>query len=301
MESLSQSQQLSAIRSFSPIVDKHVINTMTPVGPLSSSSVEEVSHRLPIPPVPTTTDDINPFGIVDESIEMNPFGDVDEPTNPFEEDEDDTNPFSEVWQSASTNPFDDDTNTTSTTNTRLVQPQYSVINYHPIPPNTKISQLSCLFSYIYFCTIDHELFFAALNLSDPSQPFDWQLHDDIAERLVVSISNRSVWRYLNKRIYIANDPFNSPPFGSHWNAIQIDDDQSLLSMSVSDQCGWYVKEDGTLWFIRTDDKIFQSTNVPCSYTLDIVFCCSQKVGVTTNIGEILIRVGCTSDCPEGRD
>ncbi len=70
-------------------------------------------------------------------------------------------------------------------------------------------------------------------------------------------------------------------------------------MSVSDQCGWYVKEDGTLWFLRTDDKTFQSTNVPCSYTLDIVFCCSEKVGVTTNIGEILIRVGCTSDCPEG--
>jgi hypothetical protein len=348
MESPKQSQQLSAIRSFLSTVDKHVINTMTPVVPLSSSSVEEVSHILPIPPVPTATDEIkpfeevdksnlettvesnlfdqddgrttsttavqieqnlfeddnetNPFGVVDESIETNPFGDVDEPTNqtnPFEEGEDDTNPFSEVWQSASTNPFDDDTNTTSTTTTRIVQPRYSVINYHPIPPDTKISQISCSSSYIYFCTIDRELFFAALNLSDPSQPFDWQQHGDLAERLVVSITNRSVWRFFNKCIYIANDPFKYPPFGSHWNAIKIDDDQSLLSMSVSDQCGWYVKEDGTLWFLRTDDKTFQSTNVPCSYTLDIVFCCSEKVGVTTNIGEILIRVGCTSDCPEG--
>ena len=256
--------------------------------------------------VPNIFDDesieTNPFGEVDESVETNPFRDVDEPTdqtNPFEEGEDDTNPFSEAWQSASTNPFDDDTNTTSTTNTRIVQPRYSVINYHPIPPDIKISQISCSSSYIYFCTIDRELSFAALNLSDPSQPFDWQQHGDLAERLVVSISNRSVWRFFNKCIYIANDPFNYPPFGSHWNAIKVDDDQSLLSMSVSDQCGWYVKEDGTLWCLRTDDKTFQSTNVPCLYTLDIVYCCSEKVGVTTNIGEILIRVGCTSDCPEG--
>ena len=253
----------------------------------------------------------NPFGEVEESIETNPFDDADE-KNPFEEDEDesnpfreddddDTNPFNEVKRSVSNNPFDDDTDTTTVTTTKVqtFQPRYSVINYHPIPPGTKISQMNCSSSYIYFCTPDRRLFFAELHLEDPSQSFDWQQHGDLAERLVVSTSNQTVWRLFNKCLYIANDPINYPPFGSHWNTVKIDDDQSLLSMSISDQCGWYVKEDGTLWFIRTDDKTFQSTNVPCPYTLDIVFCFSGKVGVTTNIGEILIRAGCTYDCPEG--
>lgn len=276
---------------------KAITNTAIALVPLSSSTIKEVSHILPTPPVTTVIDGLNPFGDVDESTGTNPFGDVDEPidqTNPFEEDDDDTNPFNEVGQSASNNPFDDDMNTTT-----IFQPQYSVSRYHPIPPGTKICQMNCSSLYIYFCTIDHELFFAKLNFSDPSQPFDWQQHDDLAKCLVVSVSNRTIWRYFNKCIYTANDPINHPPFGSSWNTIKIDDDQLLLSMSVSDQCGWYIKEDGTLWFIGTDDKTFQSTNVPCSYTLDIVFCSSEKVGVTTSIGEILIRVGCTSNCPEG--
>jgi len=40
-------------------------------------------------------------------------------------------------------------------------------------------------------------------------------------------------------------------------------------------------------------------NVTCPFHLNTVFCFSEKVGVTTNDGEILIRVGCTNDCPEG--
>jgi formylmethanofuran dehydrogenase subunit D len=43
----------------------------------------------------------------------------------------------------------------------------------------------------------------------------------------------------------------------------------------------------------------QPLNVNCPFNLNTVVCFAEKVGVTTSDGEILIRVGCTDDCPEG--
>jgi len=51
--------------------------------------------------------------------------------------------------------------------------------------------------------------------------------------------------------------------------------------------------------MRTDDETYEPLSVTCPFTLNTVFCFSEKVGVATNDGEILIRVGCTNDCPEG--
>jgi hypothetical protein len=61
----------------------------------------------------------------------------------------------------------------------------------------------------------------------------------------------------------------------------------------------FIKQDGTLWLLRTDDPNCQSINVLCPFNLNTVFCFSEKVGVCTSDGEMLIRAGCTQDAPEG--
>ncbi|CAF5150258.1 unnamed protein product, partial [Rotaria magnacalcarata] len=127
----------------------------------------------------------------------------------------------------------------------------------------------------------------------------WMQHSDRAEQLVVSITNRTVWRLFNKRLYSSSDSSKFPPIGSHWNELKIGNGGSLLSMSINDQCGWCIKDDGTLWLMRMVDETYQSLNVMCPFSLNRIFCFSEKVAVTTNDGEILIRVGCTDDCPEG--
>lgn len=61
----------------------------------------------------------------------------------------------------------------------------------------------------------------------------------------------------------------------------------------------YIRQDGTLWLIRTDGVKSEPINVACPFHLQKVFCFSEKVGVITKDGEILIRVGCNEDCLEG--
>jgi hypothetical protein len=116
----------------------------------------------------------------------------------------------------------------------------SIVNSHSIPPGTKIRHINCSSTYIYLCTMDRKIFYAKLNPNDFDSPLNWQQHIDIADQLAVSVSNRTVWRLHNKIPYTANDPIKYPPIGSQWNKIKIDDNQSLLSISINDQCGWYV-------------------------------------------------------------
>ncbi len=61
----------------------------------------------------------------------------------------------------------------------------------------------------------------------------------------------------------------------------------------------YIKDDGTLWLLRTDDATCESMNIACPFNLNTVFCFSEKVGCSTSDGQILIRAGCTQDTPEG--
>jgi hypothetical protein len=172
----------------------------------------------------------------------------------------------------------------------------SIVNCYFIPPGTKIHHMNCSSTYIYICTNDQKIFYAKINID---LSLKWQQHSDLAEQLVVSLSNRVVWRLSKKHLFSSTDPLKFPPIGSKWNEIKIDNGESLLSMSVNDQCGWYIKGDGTLWLVRADDGNHQSLNVACPFNLNAVVCYSEKVGVTTNDGEILIRIGCTNDCLEG--
>jgi hypothetical protein len=115
-----------------------------------------------------------------------------------------------------------------------------IVNNQSIPPGTKIQHINCSSTYIYFCTPERKIFYAKLNSNDFDSPLKWQQHSDLAEQLVVSVSNQTVWRLHNKILYSANDPTKYPPIGSQWNKIKLDDNQPLLSMSINDQCGWYV-------------------------------------------------------------
>ncbi|CAF2713616.1 unnamed protein product [Rotaria sp. Silwood2] len=177
--------------------------------------------------------------------------------------------------------------------------RFSIVNCHSIPRGTKIYHINCSLTYIYICTNERKIFYAKLNINNMNIPLQWIQHSDLAEQIVVSISNRTVWRLFNKRLYSSIDSIKFPPIGSSWNEINIGNGQSLLSMSINDQCGWYVKDDGTLWLMRTVNKSDESINVTCPFNLNKVFCFSGKVAVSTNDGEILVRVGCTDDCLEG--
>ena len=193
----------------------------------------------------------------------------------------------------------DNISTISTEQKLVEKKRFSIVNSHTIPPGAKINHMICSSTYIYICTIDRKVFYAKLHLDNTDLPLKWQQHSDLADQLVISVTNRTVWRLLNKRLYTSNDPIKFPPIGSQWNEIKLGDKQSLLSMSINDQCGWFIKDDGTLWLIRINDETSESLNVTCPFDLNTVFCFSEKVGVTTNDGQILIRVGCTNDCPEG--
>ncbi|CAF3782621.1 unnamed protein product [Rotaria sp. Silwood1] len=177
--------------------------------------------------------------------------------------------------------------------------RFSIVNCYSIPPKTKIYHISCSSTYIYICTTERKIFYAKLNIDNMNIPLQWIQHSDLAERIIVSLSNRTVWRLFNKRLYTSIDPIKFSPIGSHWNEIKIGNGQILLSISINDQCGWYVKDDGSLWLIRIVNNSYQLINVTCPFNLNKVFCFSEKVAVTTNDGEILVRVGCTDDCVEG--
>ncbi|CAF1144141.1 unnamed protein product [Adineta ricciae] len=176
---------------------------------------------------------------------------------------------------------------------------FPLASSHSLPSGIKISSMTCSSTYIYVCTNNQKIFYAKIaNDSDLGSQLQWQQHSDFAEQLAVSVSNRTVWRLYNKRLYSSIDAVRFPPIGSRWNEIKLD--SILLSMSINDQCGWYIKKGGSLWFIRTTNNDKQQTlNVPCPFNLIGVFCFAEKVGVTASTGEIMIRVGCTNDCPEG--
>ena len=116
----------------------------------------------------------------------------------------------------------------------------SIVNSHFIPAGTKLLQITCSSTYIYLCTTERKIYYAKSNAANLNELYKWQLHTDLAEQLFVSDSNRTVWRLHNKILYTGNDPTKYPPLGSLWTKIKLDNDQSYLSISVNDQCGWYV-------------------------------------------------------------
>lgn len=61
----------------------------------------------------------------------------------------------------------------------------------------------------------------------------------------------------------------------------------------------YIKDDGSLWLLRTEDNQQSSFNVTCPFNLNAVVGFAEKIAVSTADGEILIRIGCTLDRLEG--
>lgn len=116
--------------------------------------------------------------------------------------------------------------------------RFSLVNCHSIPEKTKVHQITCSSTYIYICTSEHKIIYTKIHADDMKLQFKWMQHSELAEQLVVSPSNQTVWRLFNKRIYSSIDSTKFPPIGSHWNEIPITRGRSLLSISITDQCGW---------------------------------------------------------------
>lgn len=51
--------------------------------------------------------------------------------------------------------------------------------------------------------------------------------------------------------------------------------------------------------MKTDSENNQPMNILCMFSLKHVVCSIDHIAVSTNDGQILIRSGCTADCPEG--
>jgi hypothetical protein len=120
--------------------------------------------------------------------------------------------------------------------------RFSVVNCYTIPSGTIISHMSCSSTYIYICTNQRSLLYAKFPTNDPGLPLQWYRYPEPAERLIVSTSNQTVWRSFNKRLYSSTDSINFPPMGIQWREMKFSLGQSFLSISINDQCGWYVKK-----------------------------------------------------------
>jgi hypothetical protein len=177
--------------------------------------------------------------------------------------------------------------------------RFPIVHCYSIPPDVIISHMSCSSTCIYMCTDQQLLFYTKVPEYNLSEPLQWYQYPLPAERLIVSNSNRTIWRIYDKSIYLSSDIIKLSPLGIYWTELKFNQGESFLSISINDQYGWYIKEDGTLWLIRLDDPDYQSINVSCPFNLNHVVCSIDKIGVTTSDGQIMIRIGCTNDCPEG--
>ncbi|CAF0893625.1 unnamed protein product, partial [Didymodactylos carnosus] len=172
----------------------------------------------------------------------------------------------------------------------------STVSTHALPifndtDQTFILYMSCSQTYIYVCTNQHMLYYAKLTSADPIR---WQRYSEMCDVLAVSESNRSVCRVYNKKLYIAKDPLKIPPVGIEWECVE----DNVLSVCIEDYSAWYIKEDEMLYMrLHNGDK--PPENISCPFQLRKVVCCKEKVVVTTFKWEILIRIGCNEDCPEG--
>ena len=75
--------------------------------------------------------------------------------------------------------------------------------------------------------------------------------------------------------------------------------EDILQSNLSFLFTRFIKEDGSLWFIRIEDENPVPINVSCHFNLNRVVCSTDKIAVTTVDDQIMIRAGCTEDCPEG--
>lgn len=98
--------------------------------------------------------------------------------------------------------------------------------------------MCCSSTYLYICTSHKNIYYAKIYLDSLDLPFKWQQHSDLAERLDTNPSNRAVWRWYDQRLFIAINPLESSPLGTHWDEIKLGYKRRCLSFCVNDHCGW---------------------------------------------------------------
>ena len=116
--------------------------------------------------------------------------------------------------------------------------RFSVVNRYSIPSNTIVSHMSCSLTWIYICTNQRTLLYAKFSVNDRNLPLQWYRYPEPAERIIVSLSNQTIWRSFSKHLCSSMDAINFPPMGTQWRGMKFSRGQSLLSIAINDQCGW---------------------------------------------------------------
>ena len=177
--------------------------------------------------------------------------------------------------------------------------RFSALNCYSLPSDIIVAHMSCSLTQIYICTNKQILFYARVPENNAYHSLSWYRYNLPVEQLLVSPSNETIWRIYDKKIYLSSDAVKLTPLGIHWKELNFHKGEKLLSISITDQYAWYIKQDETLWLIKINEENQEAMNILCPFALKHVVCSIDKVGVSTNDGQILIRSGCTNDCPEG--
>jgi len=115
------------------------------------------------------------------------------------------------------------------------------VHCYSLPSDIIVSHMSCSSTYIYICTDQQLLFYAQIPEHHRNYPLQWYPYNLPAEQLIVSNSNRTIWRIFDKSIYLSSDTIKVSPLGNFWTELTFSKGESLLSVSITDQYGWYVK------------------------------------------------------------
>jgi hypothetical protein len=119
--------------------------------------------------------------------------------------------------------------------------RFSLVNSYSIPSNIIVSHMSCSSTHIYICTNQQSLYYAEVPKNNFYHSLQWYCYTLPAERVIVSYSNQTIWRIFNKSIYSSSDTVKLSPLGIRWTELTFSQGQTLLSISINDQYGWYVK------------------------------------------------------------
>lgn len=281
--SLEKSDRYENNFSIKPSEEQFDINTYKP--PIQQTTVSDrISQPLNIPTImiqdDSTVDSLPVSPIIVESLIVEP------PTPTIELPEELPAPVVEILEE-------------SPTPIVKKEKRFPLLHCYALPPDIIVFHMSASSTHIYICTDQHAIFYAKALDTHLNYPLQWYQYTLPAERIIVSNSNQTIWRVFDKTIYSSSDTIKLSPLGIYWSELSFSKGQDFLSISITDQYGWYIKDDGTLWLIKIDDEDEQSVNVACPFDLNHVVCCTDKTGVTTRDGQIIIRIGCTNECPEG--
>jgi len=115
---------------------------------------------------------------------------------------------------------------------------FSSFNSYPLPTDIVVSHMSCSATQIYICTTKHILFYTRVPETNVYHSLTWYRYNLPADQLLVSPTNKTIWRIYDKRIYYSSDTVKLTPLGIHWKEFKIPKVDNVLSLSITDDYVW---------------------------------------------------------------